>query len=101
MHLDNDATAQTEGIIKDERDDVLQDLSSFIPEGWEIIKKSNGELAIAEGDLNNDDIINKAFVTEQNNQSEYASPRNLIIVWGNKDNTYKQSIRVEKDFQYI
>lgn len=53
-------------------------------------------MAIAEGDLNNDEITDKAFVIEQSDQPEYTAPRNLIIVFGNKENAYTLSIRAEK-----
>ncbi|MCX7709996.1 MAG: hypothetical protein N2484_09110 [Clostridia bacterium] len=82
--------------------DNLQDLSSFIPKGWHILQKSDGELAMAEGDLNKDGIIDKAFVIEESikgeGSSKYAldSPRNLLIVFGNKNNTYTLSIKAEK-----
>ncbi|QEK11610.1 hypothetical protein FQB35_04110 [Crassaminicella thermophila] len=93
--LSNDISIEPESGTKNKMDNDLQDISSFIPKGWEVLKKYD-ELAIAEGDLNKDGIMDKAFVIEQNNQSEYASPRNLLIVFGNKDNTYTLSIRAEK-----
>lgn len=39
MDLENDTTAQTGCVTKDETDDALQDIASFIPEGWEVMKK--------------------------------------------------------------
>ncbi|SHH55241.1 hypothetical protein [Tepidibacter thalassicus] len=94
--LSNDISVEPESEYKNKTDNDVQDISSFIPKGWEVLKKYGGELAIAKGDLNKDGIIDKAFVIEQSNQSEYASPRNLLIVFGNKDNTYTLSIRAEK-----
>lgn len=71
----------------------VKDISLFVPEGWEILKQGD-ESAIAEGDLNNDGIIDKAFVIEKkkNDLSNEAAQRNLIIVFGNSDNSYSQSI---------
>jgi hypothetical protein len=78
-----------------QKTDLSNDISSFIPEGWEILKKYD-ELAIAEGDLNKDGITDKAFIIEKSNESDINSPRNLVIAFGNKDNTYNLSIKAEK-----
>ncbi len=67
---------------------------AFIPKGWQILQKYNGEPAITEGDLNKDGIIDKAFVIEESTNS-VISPRNLLIAFGNKDNTYTLSIKAE------
>lgn len=72
--------------------DERKDISSFIPEGWEISKAYGDELAIAEGDLNNDGIMDKAFVIEEKDVSESVAQRNLIIVFGNTDNSYSLAI---------
>lgn len=72
----------------------IKDIASFIPKGWEILKQGD-ESAIAEGDLNKDGIIDKAFIVtekEGNNSSDYAAQRNLIIVFGNSDGSYDLSI---------
>ncbi|WP_432406231.1 hypothetical protein [Wukongibacter sp. M2B1] len=74
----------------------IQDIKSFIPKGWNVLKEYGGELAIAEGDLNKDGINDKAFVIENSNEHEYGRQRNLLIVFGNKDDTYTLSIRAEK-----
>lgn len=93
--LSNDISVEPQNGDKDKRDNAVQDISEFAPEGWEVLKKYD-ELAIAEGDLNKDGILDKAFVIEQNNQSECAPPRNLLIAFGNEDNTYELSIMAEK-----
>ena len=74
------------------------DIASFIPKDWEILKQGD-ETAIAEGDINKDGIIDKAFVVtekEKNNSSDYAAQRNLIIVFGNSDGSYNLSITAKK-----
>ncbi|MCT4620108.1 MAG: hypothetical protein N4A62_12040 [Marinisporobacter sp.] len=96
IDLNSDSSIEPESETKNKIDNDVQDIEPFIPKGWEALKKCDGELAIAEGDLNKDGVMDKAFVIEQNNQSEYAPPRNLLIAFGNKDNTYKLSIRAEK-----
>lgn len=91
----NDNNVESESDIKNEVHNDVQDIATFIPEGWEVLKKYD-ELAIVEGDLNKDGIMDKAFVIEQSNSSENVPPRNLLIVFGNKDNTYTLSIKAEK-----
>lgn len=79
---------------ENEANNEIQDISSFIPRDWEILKQGD-ELAIVEGDLNKDGIIDKAFVItekEKNNSSDYIAQRNLIIVFGNSDGSYDLSI---------
>lgn len=84
--------SQTESKTKDD----IQDITSFIPNGWNISEKCDGELAIVEGDLNKDGIIDKAFVIEEDIQLEIDPQRNLIIAFGNEDSTYTLSIRAER-----
>ncbi len=81
----------------------FQDISEFIPHGWHILQKYDDDsLAIAEGDLNKDGLTDKAFVIEESikgeGSTEYAvnSPRHLLIVFANNDNTYSLSIKAEK-----
>ncbi len=93
-NLSKDITVKLESETK--TDNGVDDISTFIPKGWEVLKKYGDKLAIAEGDLNKDGITDKAFVIEQSNQSEYTAPRNLLILLGNNDNTYTLSIRAEK-----
>lgn len=75
---------------ENETNNEIEEISSFIPRDWEILKQGD-KLAIAEGDLNKDGIIDKAFVVTEkakNNSSDYAAQRNLIIVFGNSDVSY-------------
>lgn len=77
-----------------ETNNEIEEISSFIPEDWEILKQGD-KLAIAEGDLNKDGIIDKAFIVtekEKNNSSDYIAQRNLIIVFGNSEGSYDLSI---------
>ncbi|WP_432664507.1 hypothetical protein R9X47_28760 [Wukongibacter baidiensis] len=73
----------------------IKDVSSFIPKGWNIIKKYNGEFALAEGDLNKDGINDKAFIIEPIDKP--SSQGNLLIVFGNEDGTYTLSISSKND----
>ncbi len=85
---------QFENIEIESKLNEFEDISSFIPRDWEILKQGD-ESAIAEGDLNKDGIIDKAFVVTEktkNNSSDYAAQRNLIIVFGNPDGSYELSI---------
>ncbi len=68
-------------------------LNDFIPTDWKLIDK-------AEGDLNNDNLIDIAAVIEytvepkQNDEEEwFGQPRILFIVFKNSDGTYKLSIK--------
>ncbi|GEM_PF-839304 len=79
---------------ENETNNEIEEISSFIPRDWEILKQGD-KLAIAEGDLNKDGIIDKAFVVTEkakNNSSDYAAQRNLIIVFGNSNGSYDLSI---------
>lgn len=71
----------------------FEDIASFIPNDWEILKQGD-ESVIAEGDLNKDNIIDKAFIVteKENNSSDYTAQRNLIIVFGNSEDSYDLSI---------
>ncbi|HPU42556.1 MAG TPA: hypothetical protein PKY26_09185 [Acetivibrio clariflavus] len=98
--------------INDDSKDLLQNESSeessvdfedilpFIPDGWHVLVKNDGNLAIAEGDLNQDDLIDKAFVIEgedkQTKEEFYVPPRSLLIAFRNSDNTYSLSIKSDK-----
>ncbi|MTI49946.1 MAG: hypothetical protein FH761_19110 [Firmicutes bacterium] len=93
-NVDINSGSQSES--KNKNDNDIQSISSFIPTGWHVLQKSDGKLAMAEGDLNKDDITDKVFVIEKSDQLEYEHPRNLLIAFGNKDNTYTLSIKVEK-----
>lgn len=93
--VSNDNNVEPEIDIKNKVNKDVGDIAEFIPKGWDVLKKYD-ELAIVEGDLNKDGIMDKAFVIEQSNSSENAPSRNLLIVFGNKDNTYTQSIKAEK-----
>jgi hypothetical protein len=73
----------------------IKDISSFIPEGWNIIKKYNGEFALAEGDLNKDGINDKAFIITPIDTPGLQG--NLLIVSGNEDGTYTLSISSKND----
>jgi hypothetical protein len=114
MELDKQTSIETKVISKDQLRENLnsdsgvetqsntitgndvQDITSFIPKGWHILEKSDGQLALAEGDLNKDGIIDKVVVIEENNQMEYAPLRNLLIAFGNEDGSYILSIKAEK-----
>ncbi|WDV46430.1 hypothetical protein PV797_01735 [Clostridiaceae bacterium M8S5] len=87
--------SSVESQSEDKVNSDVQDIESFIPKGWEVLKKYE-KLAISKGDLNKDGIMDKAFVIEQSNQSEDVPLRNLLIVFGNKNNTYELSIKAEK-----
>jgi hypothetical protein len=83
----------------DKNNNAFKDISSFIPNGWHILEKNDGKLASAEGDLNQDGIMDKAVVIEGEDkptESEYfGSPRSLLIAFKNKDNTYSLSIKAD------
>jgi len=80
--------------IDNKNDDNYKAISSFIPNGWEILKTYGDEPAIVDGDLNNDGILDKAFIVEESglSESDYSPQRNLIILFGEKDNSYKLAI---------
>lgn len=83
-HLNSDISVGTQS--KTITENSIQDITSLVPTGWNILKS-------AEGDLNKDGIIDKAVVIEKTNQMELDSPRNLLIAFGNKDGTYTLSIK--------
>ncbi|MCI1958052.1 MAG: hypothetical protein LKJ25_00310 [Clostridia bacterium] len=89
--LSNDVKSTLEN--ENKTDNGFKDVSSFIPKGWKILKQGD-ESAIAEGDLNKDGIMDKAFVIEKEKDasSDYAAQRNLIIVFGNSGGSYDLSI---------
>ncbi|AJS59368.1 hypothetical protein [Paenibacillus sp. IHBB 10380] len=74
-----------------------KDILSIIPVGWKILDDLDGEQAIAKGDLNKDGLADVVAVIEaiDSDSSEEASPRSLIIAFGNKDHTYSLSIKAE------
>ncbi|MFZ5986881.1 MAG: hypothetical protein ACOYWZ_07140 [Bacillota bacterium] len=81
---------QSEVINKTNHD--LQGLSAFIPKGWHILQKSDDELAIAEGDLNKDEITDVALVIEDDKDVD---ARSLLIAFGNPDKTFSLSIMAD------
>ena len=85
--------------VQGETTDKFEDISLFIPNGWHILEKNDGKFAIAEGDLNQDGIMDKAFVIEeedkQTEEEFYAPPRSLLIAFKNEDNTYSLSIKAD------
>jgi hypothetical protein len=96
MNDDNKDVEQSEP----QQNSDFEDIQSFIPEGWHILEKNDGNLAVAEGDLNKDGLPDKAFVIEgedkQTDEEFYAPPRSLLIALKNKDNTYSLSIKSDK-----
>jgi hypothetical protein len=93
-NANSDIEAGSQSETKNKSDNDIKGITSLIPSGWHVLQKDDGKLAIAEGDLNKDGIADKAFVTEES--KELDSPRNLLIVFGNKDNAYTLSIKAEK-----
>lgn len=71
---------------------IGKDIFSFIPEGWRVLQRVEGEPEKVEGDLNKDGIKDIAVVIEEINEP---SNRALLIAFGNKDNTYAFSIKAE------
>lgn len=72
-------------------------INSIIPGGWYILEhRFKGELAIAEGDLNKDGILDIATVIEKTVFDQSTPPRSLLIAFGNKDSTYSTSIIADK-----
>lgn len=70
------------------------DLSTFVPEGWHLLDSIEESTVI--GDLNKDEIQDIAFVIERTATESEAPPRMLIIIKGNKDNSYSLLVKVEK-----
>ncbi|UZW14625.1 hypothetical protein OSC52_01910 [Clostridium pasteurianum] len=65
------------------------DINSFIPKGWHIVEVIKGRPAKAEGDLNGDGINDVVMVVEGTSKSQgEAAPRSLMILLGNKNNSY-------------
>ncbi|WP_432405959.1 hypothetical protein [Wukongibacter sp. M2B1] len=87
-NLNNHIRVERESKSNVERGNTAQDIGEFIPNGWEI-------LDIAEGDLNKDGILDKAIVIKKSGEDEI-SKRDLIIAFGNRDNTYTLSIRAKE-----
>lgn len=82
--------------IKKTNIDKKKDILAFVPDGWHILEPVKGDLKIAEGDLNKDEISDIAFVIEETSKSEEtASRRALLIAFGNNDNTYSFLIRAD------
>lgn len=68
-------------------------IDAIIPDGWKILEKYQGELAIAEGDLNKDNIPDIAVVIEKKiSEEEEAPPRALLIAFGTSNGSYELSI---------
>jgi hypothetical protein len=82
-----------------ENSNDFEDILPFIPDGWHILEKNDGNLAIAEGDLNQDGLMDKAFVIEgedkQTEEEYYVPPRSLLIALRNSDNSYSLSIKAD------
>ena len=97
FNTDKKAGAQSEPTNK--TDSAFQDILSFIPNGWHILEKNNGNLASVEGDLNQDGIKDKAVVIERKDKQteleSFGPPRSLLIAFKNKDNTYSLSIKAD------
>lgn len=74
--------ASLQSDTKNSHDDDIQGIAPYIPSGWHVLKKYDGKLAIAEGDLNKDGLNDKAFVIEES--TELDSPRNLLVVFGSQ-----------------
>lgn len=90
----NDEKSNEPNLIESSNDTGLE---AIIPDGWEVLVKSNGEFAIAEGDLNKDDIPDIALVIEKTSidPAEFL-PRSLLIAFGTEDGAYSLSIIADK-----
>ena len=80
-----------EEVAQDEKEGS-QNIESLIPEGWQLIAK-------AEGDLNQDNLVDAAIVIEQDVENLFldeAAPRALLIALQNDKGTYELSIRSDK-----
>lgn len=99
LQVDKTTPAPTQTIAiatpTSENNNDFEDISSFIPNGWHILEKNDGKLASAEGDLNQDGLMDKAFVIEGEEKLIDAPPRSLLIAFKNKDNTYSLSIKAD------
>lgn len=69
---------------------IQENLSSLIPAGKELALLSNGQKAIARGDLNKDGIDDLAIIVED--PKETMTERELILFFGNVAGAYEQSI---------
>lgn len=67
-------------------------INALIPAAWHILEPVLGEKAIAKGDLNKDGISDLAAVIEKDMVTDEASPRSLLIAFGDKNNSYTLSI---------
>ncbi|WP_166243060.1 hypothetical protein [Paenibacillus turpanensis] len=66
---------------------------SLIPEGWRILEIQKDVPVKAEGDINQDGILDAAVVLEQTKSpNEEAPARSLLIAFGEKDHSYSLSI---------
>lgn len=88
---DDSAAETNESLIE-----IGKDFSELIPNGWILSRKSNGEIHVAEGDLNNDGINDKAAIIEKETTGDGCPSRALILAFGNKDNKYTLSTISEK-----
>ena len=80
-----------EEVAQDEKEGS-QNIESLIPEGWQLIAK-------AEGDLNQDNLVDAAMVIEQEVENlplDEAAPRSLLIALQNDKGTYELSIQSDK-----
>lgn len=96
IYADKKDRIQNETINK--TDNSLQSLSAFVPKGWHIFKKSDGELAIVEGDLNKDNITDVALVIEDDKDVD---SRSFLIAFGNPDKTFSLSIMADNAIMKI
>lgn len=96
----NSENTTQEAMIESPRSsNELNDFHSLIPSGWKMFEKDQGEPIRAEGDLNNDGVVDIAAIIEQDkdmNESEGAQPRALIIAFGTAFNSYSLSIIADK-----
>lgn len=81
----------------DNRVNVGQSFTDFIPVGWHILEAYEGEQAVAKGDLNKDGIEDIAAVIEAKNSATGEVPeRALLILFGEANKSYTLSIMAEK-----
>lgn len=71
------------------------DFESLVPTGWKVLEIFEGEPEQAEGDLNNDGLVDIAAVLEKEDISQEAPDRAIMVAFGQEDHTYKRSVIAE------
>ncbi|MGG4144193.1 hypothetical protein ABEW34_13795 [Paenibacillus algorifonticola] len=96
-HVLDTSQGDSESPIATATDDGAEaaDFESLVPIGWKVLEIFDGEPEQAEGDLNNDGLVDIAAVLEKEDISQEAPDRAIMVAFGQEDHTYRRSVIAE------